>query len=172
MCIICDVLQKENIVSHHLDVLLQTHFYTSSSQKSLASLWCPQSCDKDFIQEPPPGLLCPGPFLAFFDQSIWDQHFRQAVPCSASRKCKRTFQLRMSLLLSLLYLSWIKTRHAGTCQICSSTPILWMKEKKVIHHSEYLESLCTEQTPPDVSISAVIYKRTKQLVRLIAPGGI
>lgn len=44
--------------------------------------------------------------------------------------------------------------------------------RKVIHHSEYLESLCTEQTPPDVSISAVIYKRTKQLVRLIAPGGI
>lgn len=46
-------------------------------------------------------------------------------------------------------------------------------QKKVIQHSAHLESLlCTEQTPPDVSISDVIYKRTKQLVRLIAPGGI
>lgn len=47
------------------------------------------------------------------------------------------------------------------------------EKKKVIHHSAYLESLsCTEQTPPDVSISDVIHKRTEQLVRLIAPGGI
>lgn len=61
---------------------------------------------------------------------------------------------------------------AGTCQISISTPCCRLRKKKPFTAQHIWKVWYTEQTPPDVSIGDVIYKWTKQLVRLIAPGGI
>lgn len=149
-------------------------------QKSLTRLRCHRGCDKNLSHEPAPGLSCTGPFLNCSDQNFSCQDSRRAAPHAATEQYIRGHSRRA--LHSYFPLNIFPGKHdkyvseaAGTCQISISTPCcgLRKKKKKAIHCSAYLESLLyTEQTPPDVSIGDVIYKWTKQLVRLIAPGGI
>lgn len=106
---------------------------TFRNQRSLVSLRCHKVLWQGLQPWTTPDLLCTGPFLSYFDQSIWGQHLRHGVPRTATRQWKRTLQKTWHSY-SPLYLFPGKhdknvSKAAETWQMCISNPLLWIKKR-------------------------------------------